>query len=194
VFNVPKAHTTGVEFEVAANPVEGLDLSLAGSYVSAEFDTTLPGTLAGTTGIRNGNRLPSVPKFQIAASATYGTRFSDNADWYVNASVQHVGSRYTQPADQENNPRTFSHGLPVFGMDGSEQTIVDLKLPSYQLVNLSAGLEFDSGLEFVLYANNLFDENAKLAFDRERGGRARLGFHVGQPRTIGITVRQKFGN
>jgi outer membrane receptor protein involved in Fe transport len=194
VFNVPKAHTTGVEFEVAANPVEGLDLSLAGSYVSAEFDTTLPGTLASTTGIRNGNRLPSVPKFQIAASATYGTRFSENADWYVNASVQHVGSRYTQPADQENNPRTFSHGLPVFGMDGSEQTIVDLKLPSYQLVNLSAGLEFDSGLEFVLYANNLFDENAKLAFDRERGGRARLGFHVGQPRTIGITVRQKFGN
>jgi outer membrane receptor protein involved in Fe transport len=194
VFNVPKAHTTGVEFEVAANPVEGLDLSLAGSYVSAEFDTTLPGTLASTTGIRNGNRLPSVPKFQIAASATYGTRFSENADWYVNASVQHVGSRYTQPADQENNPRTFSHGLPVFGMDGSEQTIGDLKLPSYQLVNLSAGLEFDSGLEFVLYANNLFDENAKLAFDRERGGRARLGFHVGQPRTIGITVRQKFGN
>ena len=40
-----------------------------------------------------------------------------------------------------------------------------------------------------LYANNLFDENAKLSFDRERGGRARLGFNIGQPRTIGLTVR-----
>ena len=26
----------------------------------------------------------------------------------------------------------------------------------------------------MLYVNNLFDENAKLSFDRERGGRARL--------------------
>ena len=194
VFNVEKAHTTGVEFEIAASPVDGLDLSLAGSYVSAEFDTTLPEPLATTTGIRNGNRLPSVPKFQIAASATYGQRFNDNSDWYVNASVQHVGSRYTQPADQENNPRSFGHGLPVFGMDGSEVTVLDLKLPDYQLVNLSAGLEFDSGLAVVLYANNIFDENAKLSFDRERGGRARLGFNIGTPRTIGITVRQKFGN
>ena len=195
VLNVEKAHTTGVEMEVAASPVPGLDLSLAGSYVSAEFDTTVDNaTLALRTGIREGNRLPSVPKFQMAAAATYGQRFGDSGDWYVNASFQHVGSRYTQPGDQEDNPRTFAHGLPVFGMDGSEATTIDLKLPSYQLVNLSAGLEFDSGLAFVLYANNIFDENAKLAFDRERGGRARLGFHVGQPRTIGITVRQKFGN
>ena len=41
--------------------------------------------------------------------------------------------------------------------------------------------------------NNLLDESPKLSFDRERGGRARLGYNIGQPRTIGITVRQKFG-
>ena len=34
-------------------------------------------------------------------------------------------------------------------MDGSEVTIVDLKLPSYELVNLSAGLEFDNGLDVI---------------------------------------------
>ena len=44
----------------------------------------------------------------------------------------------------------------------------------------------------MLYANNLFDENAKLSFDRERGGRARLGYHVGTPRTIGLTLRKAF--
>jgi iron complex outermembrane receptor protein len=199
VFNVPKAHTTGVELEAAFSPVQGFDLSVAGSYVSAEFDSTLsrvpgvPDELTEATGIREGNRLPTVPKFQIAATAAYTTRFSDNADFYVNASVQHVGSRYTQPSDQENNPRTFAHGLPVFGMTGDEVTTLDLKLPSYQLVNLSAGLEFDNGVEVVAYVNNLFDENARLSFDRERGGRARLGFNVGTPRTVGITTRIKFG-
>ena len=203
VFNVDKAHTTGVEMEVAASPLPGLDLSLAGSYVSAKFDSTLlseddPETPGNDSfviaGIRKGNRLPSVPKFQIAAAATYGQRFGDNGDWYVNATVQHIGSRFTQPADQEPGAGVFEHGLPVLGMDGSEVTTLDLKLPSYELVNLSAGIALDSGLEFVVYANNVFDENAKLAFDRERGGRARLGFHVTTPRTIGITVRQKLGN
>ena len=43
VFNVPDAHTTGVEMEIGATPIDGLDLSLAGSYVKAEFDSTLPG-------------------------------------------------------------------------------------------------------------------------------------------------------
>ena len=41
-------------------------------------------------------------------------------------------------------------------------------------------------------AQFLFDENALLSFDRERGGRARLGYSVGQPRTAGVTVRKSF--
>lgn len=45
-------------------------------------------------------------------------------------------------------------------------------------------------LELSIYVNNLLDENALLAFDRERGGRARPGFSVNQPRTIGVTARK----
>ncbi len=198
VFNVDKAHTKGLEAELSVSPVPGLELSLAGSLIEAEFDSTLPGELAVSTGIRDGNRLPSVPKYQVAASATYGQRFSSNADWYVNANYQRVGNRFTQPADQENNPRTFIYrsagnpGADFGGIPIGAGTTVDLRLPAYDLFNLSAGLEFDSGLELVAYVNNVFDENPKLSFDRERGGRARLGFNVGQPRTIGLTVRQAF--
>jgi iron complex outermembrane recepter protein len=193
VFNVDKAHTQGVEAEFNIRPIAGLDLSFAGSLVEAEFDTTLPGVLAGATGIRKGNRLPSVPKYQFATSATYGGRFNTNDEWFVSASYQRVGSRYTQPADQENNPRAFRSNLPFNGATGNGVTTVDLKLPAYDLVNLSAGVDFDNGLGVQVYANNLFDENALLSFDRERGGRARLGYNVGRPREIGITVRQKFG-
>jgi iron complex outermembrane receptor protein len=191
--NAKKAHTMGIEAEFSAKPMPGLDLSVAGSLVESEFDSTLDEPLATLTGIRDGNRLPGVPNFQIAATATYGARLSSNADWYVNASIQHIGSRYTQAADQENNPRPFAHGLPFNGMTGNEVTVLDLKLPSYELVNLSFGVEFDSGLDVILYANNVFDESPKLSFDRERGGRARLGYNVGQPRTIGLTLRKAFG-
>lgn len=192
VFNVDKAHSMGVEFELGLSPVDGLDLNLSGSLIEAEFDTTLPGVLATATGIRDGNRLPSVPKFQIAASGSYEFPISDGSSAYLAASFQHVGTRYTQPADQENNPRTFVHGLPFGGAPANAATTVDLKLPDYQLVNLSAGVDFDSGLSLSVYVNNLLDENALLSFDRERGGRARLGYTVGQPRTFGITARQSF--
>jgi outer membrane receptor protein involved in Fe transport len=160
--------------------------------LEAEFDTTLPGALVTATGIRDGNRLPSVPKFQLSASGSYEFPVTDTAKAYVSASFQHVGTRYTQPADQENNPRTFVHGLPFGGAPANAATTVDLQLPDYQLVNLSAGVDFDNGLSLIAYVNNLFDENALLSFDRERGGRARLGYTVGQPRTFGITARKTF--
>jgi len=194
VFNVEKAHTRGVEAELSLRPLGGLDLSLSGSFVEAEFDSTLPGALAVSTGIRDGNRLPSVPKFQMAAAATYTSRFRDNAEWYVSGSFQHVGSRYTQPSDQENNPRTFVYGNNFGGIPAGAGTRVNLKLPSYNLINLSAGLEFDDGFDIILYANNIFDKNPRLSFDRERGGRARLGYNIGQPRTIGLTLRRAFAS
>ena len=193
VFNVPEAHSQGLEFELSAEPVEGLNFSLNGTILEAEFDSTLPGALAATTGIREGNRLPSVPKFQLSASASYEFPISDGAQAYFGASYQHVGSRYTQPSDQENNPRTFVSGLPFNGATGAGATVIDLRLPSYDYINLSAGIDWDNGFSAMIYVTNLTDENALLSFDRERGGRARLGFNVGQPRIIGITLRKRFG-
>ncbi|HEX8418227.1 MAG TPA: TonB-dependent receptor, partial [Methylobacterium sp.] len=193
VFNAD-AHTMGLEFELTARPVRGLDLSIAGSWVEAEFDETrLKQNGQVLEGIREGNRLPSVPKFQIAASAFYNFPIGGGEnEAYFGVTVQHVGTRFTQPGDQENNPRTFVHGLPFGGAPAGASTTLDLKLPDYQLLNLSAGAELGNGLELMVYVNNVLDENAILAFDRERGGRARLGFHVGQPRTFGLTVRQRF--
>lgn len=193
VFNVPKAHTMGVEVELEASPVKGFEVSLSGSYVEAKFDATiaLPGG-AVIEGIRDGNRLPSVPKFQMSASATYSFPIGQGSEAFLSASFQHVGSRFTQPGDQERNPRTFAHGLAFGGAPGTAATVVDLELPAYQLVNLSAGVDLGQDLGVSVYVNNLLDENALLSFDRERGGRARLGFATNQPRTIGLTVRKGF--
>ncbi len=192
VFNVPEAHVAGIEAELGLSLAPGLNLSLSGSLIESEFDSTLPGALAPATGIRNGNRLPSVPEFQLSANGSYEWDLGTSTTAFVAGSFQHVGTRFTQPADQENNPRTFVHGLPFGGAPATASTTVDLLLPDYQLVNLSAGIELDSGLSLTAYVNNVFDENPLLSFDRERGGRARLGFNIGQPRTFGVTARQTF--
>lgn len=193
VFNVPEAHTMGLEGELTAMLTPDFEIGISGSLVEAEFDSTVrdgTGTVIG--GIREGNRLPSVPEFQISFNATYNWQMASGVDGYITASLQHVGSRYTQPSDQENNPRSFVSGLPFGGASGADATVLDLELPSYEIVNLSMGAHMGDGVDVVVYVNNVFDENALMSFDRERGGRARLGYSVGQPRTMGVTVRKAF--
>jgi iron complex outermembrane receptor protein len=194
VFNTD-AHTSGVEIELATSPIAGLELAINASAVEAKFDQDLRNANGDViAGIRDGNRLPSVPEFQLSAVATYvwQTDWLGGSDAFVNAAFQHVGTRFTQPGDQEQNPRSFVSGLAFGGASGTQATVLDLELPDYQLVNLSTGLETAGGLDLVLYVTNVFDENPRMSFDRERGGRARLGFNVGQPRTVGVTLRKSF--
>jgi iron complex outermembrane receptor protein len=193
VFNVPKAHSEGIEFELSAQPAKGLELGVSGSLISSKFDSTVvDGSGAVLGGIRDGNRLPSVPKFQISANARYSYPVAEKALGFVGATVQYVGDRYTQPSDQENNPRSFVSGLAYGGATGAGATVLNLNLPSYTVVNMNFGVDFDNGLSLMGYVNNVFDKNALLSFDRERGGRARLGFATNQPRTFGAQVRKSF--
>jgi iron complex outermembrane recepter protein len=61
------------------------------------------------------------------------------------------------------------------------------ELPAYQLINLRVGVTRPSW-ELALFVNNLTDERAFLALDRERGTRARVGYLTNQPRTLGVTL------
>jgi len=193
-FNVPDAHTAGVEFELAAKTDGPWDFGFSGSFIESEFDSTvLDSTGAILGGIENGNRLASVPEYQLSANATYnfdGGLFGSEGS-YITASLQTLGNRFTQPGDQAPGAGVFSSGLPFGGATGAEVTNVDLSLDPYTIVNLNAGMDFES-FELQFYINNLTDENANLSFDRERGGRARLAFRTNNPRTFGATARYHF--
>jgi iron complex outermembrane receptor protein len=194
IFNAD-AHTNGLEAELAAQLFDGFEVSLAGAWVEAEFDETRPAAGGGVlAGIRKGNRLPSVPEYQVAATAAYYfpiENFGAGMEGFVAASAQHIGSRFTQPGDQEAGAGVFVSNLPFGGASGLDATVLDLELDPYTIINLNAGIE-NEVWGITAFVNNVADENANLAFDRERGGRARLAFHTNQPRTIGVTVRRNF--
>jgi iron complex outermembrane receptor protein len=195
IFNVPKAHAEGVEWEFAYTPVHGLDLNLSGTYTHSVFDSTILGPSGyPVAGIREGNRLPTVPNFQASVGGTYTQPINPakGIDAFITASYQYIGSRYTQPADQEGNPHSFVSNLPFGGASGLDATVLNLRLPKYEIVNLSTGLRFPGQMEVSLYVNNLLNKQALLSFDRERGGRARLAFEVNQPRTVGMTFSKHF--
>ncbi len=187
--SVPEAHTMGGELEFAVHPTDALLVTFAGSYVEAEFDTTIP----NVPGIKDGNRIPSVPNWQLSAVATYTfPGVLNSKESYVTAAWQYVGSQFTQPGDQENTPYPSRLIAGLTGADMASDNFRDqMELDAYHLLNLNTGLLYDTW-EVMFYIKNITDENPQLSFDRERGGAARLAYRVGQPRTFGILSRFYF--
>ncbi len=190
IVNVPKAKSAGVEAELSYSFNSNFDVAASASYNNAELTSSVDDA-AGVPiqGLRDGNRLPTVPEFQAAFSLNYvGDQWGE---WtpFGNLTWQYVGDRFTQVSDQEDNPRSVA----LFGIGAPTVSTLSfpLELPDYQIVNLRGGLRYRD-FELALFVQNLTDERALLSIDRERGLRARYGYQTNQPRTIGVTFRQTF--
>jgi iron complex outermembrane receptor protein len=132
-----------------------------------------------------------VPKVQLAAAATYRWQVSQASLAYVTGTYQHTGSRFTQIGDQDaafGTVNLLSFAPNTIGGPLTATTFTfDPELPAYDIVNLRVGVRRDKW-DIALFANNLTDERALLALDRERGLRARVGYLTNQPRTFGLTL------
>ncbi len=191
IANVDSAKSAGFDAELSYRLTENFDISAAASYNDAKLTSSLVDARgAPIQGLRDGNRLPTVPKFQGSISVGYEREMENGLEAFANVTAQHVGKRYTQVSDQENNPRTVAT-FPNLGGQTAASLIFPLELPSYEIVNLRLGVRGD-GFEVAAFVNNLGDERAKLAIDRERGLRARYGFLTNAPRTYGATLRKEF--
>jgi iron complex outermembrane recepter protein len=196
VFNVPKSRSRGLEAEFSLAPGNNFDFAVSASINNSELRSTLTSTdtlgqVRVVSGIQEGNRLPSVPEFQASAGATYKWQLNAASQAFVGGSFQHVGSHYTQIDDLAANFGTVDMtDLPnTIGGPLTQLTFTfDPELPAYSLINLRAGVT-RARWEVALYVNNLTDERALLALDRERGTLARVGYLTNQPRTFGLTMR-----
>ena len=198
VFNVPKARSTGFEVDFEAAPNRNIDFALSASFTDSELRSTLnstdpSGTVSIVSGIEEGRRLPTVPRFQLAGAATYQWEVRTDAIAYVTGTFHHIGSRFTQVGDEELgtlNLLTFDNNTLGRPLTASTFTY-NPKLPSYDLVNLRAGVRRGKW-DVSLFLNNLFDESTLLSFDQERGTRARVAFMTNQPRSFGLSTRVDF--
>jgi iron complex outermembrane receptor protein len=200
IFNVPEARSQGLEAEFTATPDEHFDFSVSASFMNSELKSTLTstddqGNVTIVSGLEEGNRLPSVPEFQGNAAATYQWQLRPGSQAFVTGTFQHVGSRFTQIDDHAAGVGTVDmtqfeaeDGATIGGPLTQSTFRFDPELPAYSLVNLRVGMTRQDW-EIALYANNLTDERAFLALDRERGTRARVGYLTNQPRTVGVSLR-----
>jgi iron complex outermembrane receptor protein len=142
----------------------------------------------------------------MALSATYQQDVVPGFRGYINGNYQHIGSRYTQLVDQEPGVGTIDLLSPAVGgptptcplpchLIGGPLTqntfTFDPLMPAYDILNFRIGVRH-LNYDYAFYVNNITDERALLAIDRERGFLAREGFLTNPPRTFGISMRVDF--
>jgi iron complex outermembrane receptor protein len=195
-----QGESVGAEVELFARPDENWDFGVSATYARAEVtEDYQPGN--PVAGIREGNRLATSPKLQAAATAAFTWSLTPALESYVRFTAQHVGSSYTQLADQEAGFGVISNapGAPPLaarlidlgGVPPGTTIEFDTELPAYDVGNLRWGIRADRW-EASLYINNLWDERAFLSIDRERNRSARVGYLTNPPRTFGASVRLNF--
>jgi iron complex outermembrane recepter protein len=199
VFNVPTARSEGIEAELFAHPNVNWDFGLSATFLDAKLTSSViaPSTGQVVGGLADGNRLPTSPKTQAAATATYTLPVTGAQDFFANLTVQYVGSSFSQFENEEPGWGNICTGCPnaanpnaarldAFGGPLSTSSFTfNPELPSYTLANLRAGLKTDHW-QLAAYINNITDKTAELALDYERGRTARLGYLTNPPRTYGV--------
>ena len=190
IFNVPKARSTGGEFEFTAAPNDRFDFAISASHTDSKIRSTI-----ASAGIQSGMRMATVPRDQASAAATLHWPMNNGMAGYLTGVWQHVGDRYTQILDQAAgfgvvNLNSFApHNI---GGPYTQSTFTfNPLMPSYDIVNARLGL-LHGRWDTAFFVNNLTNERAELALDQERGTRARVGFLTNNPRQVGVSTRVTF--
>jgi iron complex outermembrane receptor protein len=169
------AESQGVEWSAILTPSDALTVVWSGAYTDAQLtDDTDPIVVGGAVG----DPLPYAPEWASTLDVTYEwTAFGDN--------TAHVGGAWRYVGEQ-------STGFPGVGgiLFGAEQ----IELPSYNILDLRAGVEFDA-FSLDVFARNVTDERAVTQFggfgqtlpDAPNGSAVLV-----RPRTIGVSLSARF--
>ncbi len=172
--NVGDAQSMGLELEISALPVKGLQLDGSFGFNPTEykgFDLKRVNffTMVESTTAIGGNKLSNAPIHTIFLGAQYEYAINNKLNAVIRGEIRNLGSQYT---DIQNR----------------------IEQPSYTLLNSRFGLTYDKYSLFV-WAQNLTNERY-LAYGNpdsspEFGSRSRA-VRMAQPRTLGITLSAKF--
>ncbi|MGE3745119.1 MAG: TonB-dependent receptor [Sphingomonadaceae bacterium] len=171
LISVPKSRIRGFEADIRWEPVGGLMLSGAGSYVDSKVTRSFINVDAFQNSFDyRGQSLPLSPKWSFDGDAEYHLALSSNYDWYVGVHANHQSGTqalFTDPADP--NDAIFS-------------------VPARTLVDARLGVRSDR-MTYELWGRNIFNEryvtNVFSSVDT-------INAVTGRPTTYGVRVSAKF--
>ena len=168
--NGGSAKSDGAEFTFVARPTPGLVVSANGAYTNARLTADAP-----AAGGLKGDRLPFTPEFAVSVNSDYRWNVSGSTDAFFGASLRFLSKQ-------------------VGGFDTTYRRIYGRRasVPSYDVIDLRAGLDFGSAtLEF--YAKNIGNAHGITSV----GGlgaypAGAIGTGLIRPRTIGVSLTAEY--
>ena len=169
VANSGSAENKGVEIELEAAPVEGLNISMGLGYTDAKI--TQGDALIGTV---EGDRILQVPEVTFNAAAEYNFPLVSGWEGYVRGDYSYY--------DDSLSANNVSGTLPPRVRD------------SFELLNFRIGAFQAGSWNVALFAKNVTNEHANLSDNRsiaaEKPGRPRI--ITNRPRSFGLEIRKDF--
>lgn len=177
IANIPKVRSRGIEADLVVAPSEWLSLTASGSYVDATFRDYRNAPQAPENlnlgGIQDltGRQIPGVPKF------TYT-----------------LGVDASQPLLESGGQTLEIYGHADFSHRSSLNTTVSLSrygdVEGYGILNARIGVRLaDGSIDASLWARNLTDTEYFQTLSPANTGA--ITAIIGEPRTIGITLRTR---
>ncbi|MBS0417900.1 MAG: TonB-dependent receptor [Proteobacteria bacterium] len=175
--NASSADSKGIELEVQALPVRGLELGFGGGYLDAHFKSFRDAVVhGGASADLSGQPLPKAAKWSLSSNGQYTMPLTASAS--VQGFVRLEGVYRSSVAGNLDATAAPLIGLPSF----------PYQEPSYAVFNLRLGTTTDH-LRIEAYAENLFDRSYyNGTFDHFGLGGIRLRPH---PRVFGARFTYK---
>lgn len=166
--NIPKSRILGAEFEAVWAPVDGLRMSVNGTFIDSEITSSfIAADPSGTSVDLKGESFIYTPRWGLMGDLEYGFDLANGVYASLGASISYRGSTTARFA-------------------GGPEYIIN----SYALLDLRASIEMDDGEYAIdLWMNNVTDKyytvNNTSFIDT-------IVTFAGQPRTFGIRGRVNF--
>lgn len=162
--NAANAHSQGLEFDLKARPMQGLDFMLGVGFIEAEIDDWTATEYDWSSGKivkydYSGKKLPNIPSYTF----NIGVQYRSRSGLFCRGDLLGTGDMYS---DSKNSA----------------------KEGEYKLVNLRFGYESEN-FDIVLWCKNFFDE--EYLKERFAGMGDHQGLE-GKPRMIGTSFTYRF--
>jgi outer membrane receptor protein involved in Fe transport len=169
--NIGNAHSVGVDMELRALVLDGLELALAATVLEAEIDddVLVPDPAGGASlTVPDGTRIPKTAETTLSLGATYRMDITDGLGAFFRGTASYVGdsiASLTRPDDV---------------------------VPSRTVLDLRAGIEGERWQAYVFADNVTNEEIYYYQVDFPDLATGEDQYFVGRPRTIGVNVRVRY--
>lgn len=174
--NAGKQSTFGIEFDGSVRPVDGLNLTLAATYLDPKYDSFV----ASAFGDISGTKPAGIPDLSMTLGATYTHQFAGGTQ-----AIAHIDYSYESPTQ-------IVEGLSGFGSDEQGLLIAKQFKREVNSLNASFTVRLTNGIDVGVWGRNLTNARYLTTIFPAVAQSGSVSGYPSQPRTYGGTVRFKF--